>query len=121
MVAKLLSDLDSEQFAIRQSATKTLDDLGEVAESAVHKALEGNPSLETRKRLEQFLDKRKKEMIQKLRAIEALEQIGTSEARLILQTIAQGSPNPRVSQAASGALDRLAKAPVGATVNSQGR
>ncbi len=111
VVAKVLSDLDSDEFSSRQSATKALDDLGEVAEGAVHKTLEGNPSLETRKRLEQFLEKRKKEMIRKLRAIDALEQIGSSEARQVLQTIAQGSPNPRVIQAASAALDRLAKAP----------
>jgi hypothetical protein len=40
-----------------------------------------NPSLEVRQRLKQILEKGNKAVIRKLRAIEALDQIGTPEAR----------------------------------------
>jgi hypothetical protein len=43
------------------------------------------------------------------RAIDALEQIGTAEARQVLEALAKGAPNPQVTQAAAAALRRLAK------------
>ena len=101
LVAKLLTDLDSEQYPVRQKATKALDELGEAAEGAVHKMLDSNPTLETQKRLEQFLEKRKKEMIRKLRAIEALEQIGTLE-----RAAAFGRPGERDTQSTGGTISR---------------
>ncbi len=104
--AKLIADLDSETFAVRQKAAKALDDLGEAAEAAVRKALGSNPALEVRERLEQFLKKRDTEVIRRLRAIEVLEQIGTAEARQVLDALAKGSTNPRVLEAAKAALDR---------------
>jgi hypothetical protein len=109
VVAKLIADLDNETFAVRQQAAKALDDLAEAAEGAVRKALAGNPALEVRQRLEQFLHKRNTEVIRKLRAIEALEQIGTAEARDLLDALAKGSPNPRLLEAAKSALARQAR------------
>jgi hypothetical protein len=47
--------------------------------------------------------------IRKLRAIEVLEQIGTAEARQVLQALADLVPNPRVAEAATAALERLAR------------
>ena len=108
-VAKLITDLDSDTFTKRQQAAKALDDLGEAAEGAVRHALAGNPALELRQRLEQLMQKRNVEVIRKLRAIEVLEQIGTAEARELLDSLAKGSPNPRVLDAAKAALARQAK------------
>jgi hypothetical protein len=53
------------------------------------------------------LEKRNRDAIRNLRALEVLEQIGTAEARDILQTLAKSAPNIRVQQAAGGALDRV--------------
>ena len=108
-LAKMIADLDSDKFALRQQAAKALDDLGEAAEGAMRKSLEGNSSLEGRQRIEQFLQKRNKDAIRKLRALDAVEQIGTSAARQVLVAVAKTSPNPRVSEAANAALERLAK------------
>jgi RNA polymerase sigma factor (sigma-70 family) len=111
-VAKLVADLDSDSFPLRSKAAKNLDDLGEGAEAAVRKLMEGKLTLEVRKRLEQFLDKQNTTALRKLRAIDALEHVGTPEARRIVEMVAKSAPNPRVAQAAAAALQRLAKRPV---------
>jgi hypothetical protein len=109
---KLLADLDSEAFAVREAARKELHDLGDLAEQALRKALEGNPSLETRKRIEALLDvsplpARSPEVLRRLRAIQALEQIGTPAARQLLQHLAEGAPSARETREARAALQRL--------------
>src|SRR5262249_56718975 len=88
-VARLVADLDSERFTTRQNAAQALEALGEAAEGAVRKILEGKASLEVRRRLEQFLQNRDREVTRKLRAIDVLEQIGTGEARQGLQGVGE--------------------------------
>ena len=104
--AKLVADLDSKQFAVRDKAFRTLDELGGAAEAVLHKTLREKPSLEVQRRLEQLLEKRRKDAIRPLRALEALEQIGTAEARQVLEVLAKGAANPRVG-AAGAALPAL--------------
>jgi hypothetical protein len=108
-VAKLIADLDGKNYALRQAATRGLEDLGAAAEAALYKLLADNPSLELRRRLEEILVKRNAEMVRQLRAIEALEHCGTAAARQVLQTLARLTPNPRLAQAAAAALERLAR------------
>jgi hypothetical protein len=81
---KLLPALDSDQFAARQHAVQALAEIDEGAAAALEAILKGTPTLEARRRLEGILDKREKEAIRKLRAIEAIELIGTAEARQTL-------------------------------------
>jgi hypothetical protein len=108
-VAKLIADLDSERFAVRQEAAKALEQLGEAAEGALRQALEGKYPLEVQQRVQQLVEKRNKDIIRKLRAIETVEHIGTSEARQVLELLVTAAPNPRVAEAADAALKRLAK------------
>lgn len=110
-VAKLIADLDNQNFAARQQAEKELVELGERAEAAMRMALDSVPNLEVRQRLEKILEKSNdaKEVIRRLRAIEALEHAGTSEARQAIELLAEQAPNPRVKQAAAAALRRMAK------------
>jgi WD40 repeat protein len=108
-VAKLIAELDNQDFTVRDKAVRALEALGEAADAALRKALEGNTTLEVRQRLEQLLKKRSKDIIRQLRAIDALEQIGMADARLLLEALAKGATNPQVGQAAAGALRRLAK------------
>ena len=46
-------------------------------------------------------------MLQAVRAIEVLEHIGTAQAHQILNTLAQGMPEARVTRETKAALERL--------------
>jgi RNA polymerase sigma factor (sigma-70 family) len=107
--AKLLADLDSGSYAVRQKAAKDLEDLGDAAEAALRKHFAGKPSLEVHQRIEQILAKNSKAVIVKLRAIEALEHMGTSEACRVLRRLATELPNPWPAKNAAAALERLAR------------
>jgi hypothetical protein len=47
------------------------------------------------------------ETLQAVRAVEALEHIGTPEARKLLETLATGAPEARQTRDAKAALRRL--------------
>jgi RNA polymerase sigma factor (sigma-70 family) len=108
LVAKLLTDLDSDRFALREKAAKALDALGTGAEGAMRKVLANNPTLEMRRRLEPILANCDKAALRPLRTVDALEQAHTEEARQVLAWLAKEAPNPRVADAAAAALRRLA-------------
>jgi hypothetical protein len=116
-VRKLIDDLDSAQFAVRDAATKKLASFGEQAEPALRQALQGKPSLEVRKRLEALHRDaeiagrglvRSPELLRTLRAIRALEAMDNAEARQVLEALALGDPAARVSRHAKEALCRIA-------------
>jgi hypothetical protein len=115
-VDRLLSELDSDDFATRERAAKELEGLGERAEPALRKALTGEPSAELRQRAEGLLEKldlaRSPEQLRGVRAVEVLEQLGTEEARKLLQELANGEPAARLTREATAALGRL-KRPAG--------
>ena len=111
-MVRLITDLDSDRFAVREKAAQELEDVAEWAEPDLRKALEGRPPLETRKRIERLLEKLEgaiisPTMLRELRAIEALEHSGSSEAKRILKIMAQKTPGLRMTQEAKSALDRL--------------
>jgi hypothetical protein len=113
-VARLIADLDSDDFATRQKATADLEKLGELALPAYHQTLNGKPPLETRRRLEDLQAKAyaawwdvSGERLRSLRAIEVLELAGTKEAREVLSTLAAGAEGARLTEEAKAALKRL--------------
>jgi RNA polymerase sigma factor (sigma-70 family) len=108
-VARLAADLDSERFGVRQKATRELEALGESAAPALHKALAGPLPLEARRRVEQVLSRQRGAPPQALRAVEVLEHIGTPEARQLLQALARGVPEARLTREAKASLQRLAR------------
>jgi RNA polymerase sigma factor (sigma-70 family) len=115
-IARLVADLDSDRFAVRDRATRELEQLGELAEPALRKALVSQPSLETRRRVDELLQKVKgpvtnPEQLQALRAVEVLEHLATREARQVLKTIAGGASEARLTQEAKASLARLAARP----------
>ncbi|HEV3255668.1 MAG TPA: sigma-70 family RNA polymerase sigma factor [Gemmataceae bacterium] len=114
-LTQLLSDLDSNQFAVREKASQELEKLAETAKPAVQQALARSPSsLELRRRLERILDKLAVPSggrLQQLRAVEVLEHIGTAEARQILTALSKGVPEARLTQAAKATLGRLGPRP----------
>ena len=113
-VTALLADLDSDDFALRQSASKDLERLGERAAAALKKAVEKPASLESRRRVETLLSKLRpplasSELLQSLRAVEVLERIDTADARRLLRSLAEGIPDARLTREAKSALDRLTR------------
>jgi WD40 repeat protein len=113
-VSRFVADLDSDQFEVRRAATQELENLAEIAESALRKALAEKPSLEVQQRIERLLDKlrlpiRSPEKLRLLRAIEILECIGTAEAQEVLKALAKGAPEALLTQEAKSALERLAR------------
>jgi hypothetical protein len=115
-IARLLADLDSDGFAAREKATRELQDLGESAGPALRKALAERPSAEVRQRVEQLLAEvddpaASPERLRVLRATEVLERVGTDEARRVLETLAAGLAETRLTQEAKTSLHRLAGAP----------
>ncbi|MGH7226669.1 MAG: hypothetical protein ACRELF_25920, partial [Gemmataceae bacterium] len=111
-IARLIADLDSNEFSVRDKATKELGDLGDTASPALRQALEGKPTLEMRRRLQQLLDQSRDwtaERLREHRAIQALEHIGTRQAKEVLESLAAGAPEAQRTEAAKAALQRLAR------------
>jgi WD40 repeat protein len=108
-VEALIKELDSDRFTVRERATKGLEALGEAAESVMQKTLKGNPALEVRRRLENLLEKLPigPKQLQMLRATETLEQIGSADARRVLEHLAKGMPDTRLTIEAQASLERL--------------
>jgi WD40 repeat protein len=113
-IARLIADIDNEEFAVRDRATKELDKLGEATAEACRKALEGQPSPEARRRLEALLrqqaDKNWEFSADKLRtsrALEVLELAATPEAQQLITKLAKGLPDAWQTREAQAALERL--------------
>jgi WD40 repeat protein len=115
-VRRLIADLDHRRFAVRTRAAQALAELGAGTEPALRKALAAAPSVEARQRLTQVLAKVQRAVLppgplRAVRAVEALEHIGTSQASRVLKTLAGGAPEAYLTQEAAAALRRLAKLP----------
>jgi WD40 repeat protein len=111
-VEQWLRDLDSSNFTKRAIAIKQLQTVGELALPALQKRLAGQPSLETRRRLEPLLEELTgrnftPEQVRVIRAIEVLDRVGTPEARKVLERLANGTPGSLTTQHAQMSLDRL--------------
>jgi RNA polymerase sigma factor (sigma-70 family) len=113
-LALLLGDLDSDRFEVRRQAQSDLEGLGELAEPALRKALAGDPSLEMRQRVERLLDNLSGRappagQLRELRTVELLELMGSSDARHLLQALAGGAPEARLTREARSAVRRLTR------------
>jgi HEAT repeat protein len=111
-MTRLIADLDSEEFAVREKAREQLRQLGERAEPGLREALKDKLPLEARKRIEELLEGVREaavapENLRNLRAVETLEHIGTPEAREVLKSLANGAPAARLTREAKAALERL--------------
>jgi dipeptidyl aminopeptidase/acylaminoacyl peptidase len=115
-LAGLIADLDSDDFATRQKAVEELGELGDQPLATYRKVLQGQPSVETRRRIEELMEKAlpgwwdvSGERLGSLRAVEVLELAGTKEAREVLTALAAGGPGARLTEQAKDALERLAR------------
>jgi WD40 repeat protein len=118
-LAQRIADLDSESPEVRDGASRQLEAFGKAAEPALRKALADRPSAEVRRRIRDILDKFASvkfdgSELRAIRGAEVLEYVGTPEARRLLESLAKGKPESRLTREAKEALDRLAKRPEGA-------
>jgi WD40 repeat protein len=94
-IRRLVADLDSTRFAVREKAFKELAVIGEAAEPALRQAFQGSPSLELRRRVERLLaglvPPIPPERLRRARALEALESMNTREAKSLLEKLNQTS------------------------------
>jgi dipeptidyl aminopeptidase/acylaminoacyl peptidase len=110
---RLVTELDHGHFAVRRDAEHKLARWGEQAGRALREAREGKLTLEARKRIDGLLERLNEpptnpDRLRWLRAMEALEHIGTPEARRILEELARGAPEAGLTREAKGSLQRLA-------------
>ncbi len=113
-LARLIAELDDDEFAVRNRAAAELGKIGEQAEAALRRALEGKPSLEVRRRVEGLLKRLEQpspERRQAQRAMEVLVRIGTPAARHLLRSLAGGPADSWTTHDAKEALEGLAEEP----------
>jgi RNA polymerase sigma factor (sigma-70 family) len=107
-VARLVADLDSAEFAVRQQAMRELEKLGDSAATELHKALVNKPSLEVKRRIESVLEKANgPEPLRTTRALEALEMMNTVEARELCAVLAGGVSEAQRTREAKATLQRM--------------
>jgi hypothetical protein len=107
---RLVADLASDKFAVRQNASNELEKLGESARTALEKALASKPPLDLQQRIEQLLEKLATytpDHLRLLRSMQVLEQAGTPTARQALEILAKGAAGPRLAEEARLSLQRL--------------
>ncbi len=111
-VAALVEALDDDEFDVRDRASKDLAQLGREAEPLLRATLERDVSPEVLRRVEALLGKLRLgeglgRRLRWLRALEVLEQIGTPEARRVVESLAEGTNEaPCVTLEARSVLER---------------
>jgi WD40 repeat protein len=112
-LARLIADLDSNEFAVRDQASTELEKLGDLAETALQKALDAEPTLEMQRQIERLLERLVStqelpaDLLRALRVLEVLEQINTPEARRAVEGIAGGAAGTLLTRKAREALHRM--------------
>src|SRR5262249_5061387 len=110
-LAALVRDLDSNSFQVREKAAQELKKYGLAAEQALLRAAKNNPSLETGRRIEKLLAdiEASADWQRTLTALQLLEGMPAAPAREILQGLAKGDPDSRLTREAEAMLQRLLK------------
>ena len=104
---KLIADLDSPRFIVRERASKQLAGLGFRAETALRAASGAKPNAEVQSRLDKLLAQLEApeydaETLRGLRAVRVLRDIGTPAARELLAEWAKGDGGAPMTRAALG-------------------
>lgn len=113
-LAKLIADLESNAFAARKKAAGELEKIGDLAETNLRELLKGQPAPDVRQQVDGLLQKLdgpnlSGDRLRAVRAVGALEQIGTEDARNLLAKLAQGVPAALATKEAKASLARLEK------------
>jgi WD40 repeat protein len=110
----LVKNLDADAFAARQEAVRELAKLGAEVGPALEQVLAADPPPEVRRRVQALLEApaeraRTPDVLRRLRAVWALEMMGTAEARQVLGGLTRDDAPTLLAHEARAALERLAK------------
>jgi WD40 repeat protein len=110
---RLIADLDADSFAVREAASRELARGGPSA-AALRAALRSELRPEPRRRIENLLavvttHPLPPELLRQVRAVQLLEQIATPAASRLLEDLAGGASDARLTQEAVASLQRLRK------------
>ena len=110
-IARLIAELDSDDFLTRQAAAKELEAVGGEATAALRTAAEKSPSAEVRKAAGELAAKgdgpaTRPDDLRVLRAVEVMEHLGTPASRDALKAWAAGPAGHRLTTEAAAAAKR---------------
>lgn len=109
---QLLLDLESDDFATRETATRELEAVSETIVTALRTALRDDKlSLDARTRLERILHPSEEsqwsgERLRSARVVECLERMGSSEAQQFLEELGKGARGALLTEQARATLAR---------------
>ena len=108
-MARLIKDLDHNDFNVREKASRELETIGLDAENQLREAVTQHLSPEVRHRLEKLVDTLEHgERSRRVRwAIKLLVNQKSAEARSLLKELAAGEPNSLQTREAKAALNRF--------------
>jgi hypothetical protein len=111
-IERLVAGLDAAAYPDRERAERELGALGAVARQFLVKGRRAGPSLEARTRIEKLLAAEPDPLatpagLRQLRAVEALERIGTADARAVLERLAEAGPDDPLAHEARLSLGRM--------------
>jgi hypothetical protein len=111
LIAKLIADLDSGRYAVREKAMRELLAAGEKAVGALRDARKGKVSAEQLERIDELLKKLDGPTVpparlRTSRALAVLELIGSGKAKSVLEELARGPESALLTQEAKAALAR---------------
>jgi hypothetical protein len=112
---QLLADLESDDFAVREAASHTLEGLDEQATPYLESTLKSTESAEVCKRVSSILERRggaaiPSEQLRQVRAVAVLELIGDDESKSLLKKWADGPAGALLTIESAAALKRLGAA-----------
>src|SRR5262249_35934398 len=115
-VQRLLADLDSDDFAVREAASEALEGLDQQALPYLESTLKTTESAEVRKRVNRILERRwgaalPSEQLRQARAVAVLERIGDGESKDLLKKWAGGPAGALLTTEAAAAWKRLEAVP----------
>ncbi len=111
-IRRLLADLGSDKFAVREAASKALRGLDEQAIPYLEAKLKKAEALEVRLRVEKILERLQgaaitSEHLRQIRAVMVLERLGDGESKKLLKRWAGGPVGALLTLEASAALKRM--------------
>ena len=112
-MARLVAQLDDDDFAVRESATEELGKYSESVRPVLREAQRwGKLSVEAASRARRLLERLdgtepSPDRLRETRAVQALEWMATAEARAHLAIVAKGQPGSPLTEEATQALLRM--------------